>query len=83
MLDTNFLSQELSLNCSSFNRNIHPFPNCSRKTCCDYAGSPIATVLLLHAAAYASDIWKRTGTLQALATSGILAVAVDLPGDHA
>lgn len=37
-------------------------------------------VLLLHGASFRADTWKQIGTMQALAESGHLAYAVDLPG---
>jgi abhydrolase domain-containing protein 14 len=46
------------------------------------AGSPSATrlVLLLHGLAFRADVWKFTGTLDALAGAGTRAIALDLPG---
>lgn len=37
-------------------------------------------VLLLHGQAFSAETWREAGTLQALATAGHAAIAVDLPG---
>ena len=37
-------------------------------------------VLLLHGRSFTSETWRELGTLEALATGGLRAVAVDLPG---